>query len=61
MNQGESQLTEITDDAEARADVRSIQSDFIYRHHSDPRVQLYVPKEETFPKPLKYIDVTGST
>ena len=25
------------------------------------RVQLYVPKEETFPIPLKYIDVTRST
>ena len=35
--------------------------DFIYRHHNEPRVQLYVPKEETFPIPLKYIDVTRST
>ena len=22
---------------------------FIYRHHNEPRVQFYVPKEETFP------------
>ena len=58
---GESQPTETTDDAEARADFWSIQSDFICRHHSEPRVQLYVPKEETFPIPLKYIDVTRST
>ena len=50
-----------TDDAEARADFWSIQSDFIYRHHNEPRVQLYVPKEETFPIPLKYIDVMMST
>ena len=35
--------------------------DFIHRHHVEPRVQLYVPKEETFPIPLKYIDVTGTT
>ena len=26
-----------------------------------PRVKLYVPKEETFPIPLKYIDVTRTT
>ena len=47
--------------AEALADFQSIQGDFIYRHHNEPRVQLFVPKEETFPIPLKYIDVTGST
>ena len=58
---GESQPTEPTDDAEARADFWSIQGDFIYRHHNDTRVQLYVPKEETFPIPLKHIDVTRST
>ena len=39
----------------------SIQGDSIYRHHNEPRVQLYVPKEETFPFPLQYIDVTRST
>ena len=27
-------------------------------HHVEPRVQLYVPKEESFPIPLQYIDVT---
>ena len=32
----------------------------IYRHHNEPGVQLFVPKEETFPIPLKYIDVTRS-
>ena len=50
-----------TDDAGARADFWSIQGDFIYRHHTEPRVQLYVPKEETFPIPGKYIDVTRSS
>ena len=34
---------------------------FIYRHHNEPRVQLQVPKEETFPITLKYTDVTRST
>ena len=57
---GESQPIESTDDAEARADFWSIQGDFIYRHHNEPRIQLYAPKEETFPIPLKYIDVTRS-
>ena len=32
-----------------------------HRHHIEPRVQLYVPIEETFPIPLKYIDVMRST
>ena len=58
---GVSQPTESTDDAEASADFWSIQGDFIYRHQVEPGVQLYVPKEETFPTPLKYIDVTRST
>ena len=57
----ESQPTESTDDAEARADFWSIRGDFICRHHNEPRVQLYVSKEETLPTPLEYIDVTRST
>ena len=31
---------------------------FIYRHHVEPRVKLYSPREESFPIPLKYIDVS---
>ena len=58
---GESQTTEPKDDAEAQRDFWSIQGDFIYRHHNEPRVQLNVPKEETFPVPLKYIDVARAT
>ena len=30
---------------------------FIYRHHVEPRVKPYSPREESFPIPLKYIDV----
>ena len=41
-------------------DFWSVKGDFIYRHHIKPRVQLHVPKGETFPSPLKYIDVTRS-
>ena len=31
------------------------------RQHVDPRVKLHSPKEESFPIPLKYIDVTRTT
>ena len=47
---GEPQPTESKEDAEARADFWSIQGDFIYCHHNEPRVHLHVSKEETFPK-----------
>ena len=42
-------------------DFWSMQGDFVYRHHIEPRVQLHVPTERTFPIPLKYLDVTRST
>ena len=54
-------MDEAKDDAEARSDSSSIEGDFIYRRHVEPRVQLYVPKEETFLIPLTYIDVTRAT
>ena len=34
---------------------------FIYRHHGEPRVKLYSPREESFLVPLKYIDVSRTT
>ena len=34
---------------------------FMYRHHVEPRVKLYSSREESFPIPLKYIDVTRTT
>ena len=49
------------DDAEAKNDFWSILGDLMYRHHVEPRVKLYVPKEESCPVPLKYIDVTRNT
>ena len=61
VESGDSRPTESTDDAEARADFWSIQGDFICRHHNEPRVRLYVPKQETFLVPLKDIDVERST
>ena len=56
---GEPRPTESRDDAEVRADFWSIEGDFIYRHHNEPRVQLFLSKEETFPIPRKYIDETN--
>ena len=40
-------------DGVARNDVWSTSGNFIYRHHVEPRVKLYVPKEESFLIPLK--------
>ena len=54
------QPTESRGDAKTRRDFWSVQGDFIYRHHNEPRVQLHVPKEETFLIPLTYIDGTRS-
>ena len=31
------------------------------RHHVEPRVKTYVPKEESFPIPFRQIDVTRAT
>ena len=39
----------------------SITGDFICRHHVEHRVKLYIPREESFPIPLKCIDVTRTT
>ena len=54
-------MKETKDDAEARDDYWSMEGNFIDRFHLEPRVQLCVPKEESFSIPLKYIDVTRST
>ena len=49
------------DDEEAISDFWTITREFICRHHVQPRAKLYVPKEESFLIPLKYIDVTRTT
>ena len=49
------------DASEAVNDFWSMSGSFIYRHHVEPRVKLYSPREESFPIPLKYIDVTRTT
>ena len=35
--------------------------EIFYRHHVDPRVKFYSPREESFPILLKYIDVSRTT
>ena len=49
------------DAGEAITDFWSMSGSFIYRHHVAPRVKLYSPREELFPLPLKYIDVSRTT
>ena len=49
------------DDEEAKSDFGTITGEFIHRRHVVLRVKLYVPKEESFPIPLKYIDVARTT
>ena len=46
------------DASEALNDFWSMSGNFIYRHHIEPRVKLYSPREESFPIPLKYIYVS---
>ena len=42
-------------------DFWSMSGNFIYRHQVEPKVKLYSPREESFPIPLKYIDVSRTT
>ena len=51
----------LPDAGEAINDFWSMSGSFIYRHHVEPRVKLYSPREESFPIRLKYIDVTRTT
>ena len=47
-------------DAEAKNDFLSITGDFICHQHVESRVKLYVPREQSFLIPLKYIDLAGN-
>ena len=51
----------LPDAGEAINDFWSMSGNFIYRHHVERRVKLYSPREESFPIPLKYIDVSRTT
>ena len=56
-----SQPAETKEDAESRNDFWSIEGDFICRHHVEPGVDFFVSKEDSFPIPLKHIDVTTTS
>ena len=49
------------DAGEAINDLWPMSGNFIYCHHVEPRVKLYSPREESFPIPLKYSDVSRTT
>ena len=49
------------DAGEAINDLWSMSGNFIYRHHVEARVKLFSLREESFPFPLKYIDVSRTT
>ena len=49
------------DAIEAINDLMSMSGNIIYRHHVEPRVKLYSPREESFLVPMKYIDVSRTT
>ena len=51
----------LPDTGEAMNDFCSMSGNNIYRHHAEPRVELYVLREESFPIPPRYIDVTRGT
>ena len=46
---------------EAISDFWSTSGNFIHRHHVEPRVKLYSPREESLPIPLKHIDVSRTS
>ena len=51
----------LPDAGEAINDFWSVSTNFIYRHHVEPRDKLYSPRDESFPIPLQYIDVSRTT
>ena len=51
----------LPDASEAINDFWSMSANFKNRHDVEPRVKLYSPREDSFPIPLKYIDVSRTT
>ena len=49
------------DAGEAINDFWSMSGNFKNRHNVEPRVKLFSPRDESFPIPLKYIDVSRTT
>ena len=51
----------LPDAIEAINNFWSMSGNFKNRHHVEPRVKLYSPREASFPIPQKYIDVSRTT
>ena len=51
----------LLDTSEAINDFWSMSGNFKNRHHVEPRVKLHSLREESFPIPLKHIDVSRTT
>ena len=51
----------LLDAGDAMNDFWSMSGNFICRHHVEPRVKLYSPREESFPIPHKHMDVSRTT
>ena len=51
----------LLDAGEATNDFWYMSGNFRDRHHVEPRVHVYSPREESFSIPLKYIDVSRTT
>ena len=49
------------DEEKDKEDCWSVSGYFVHRLHVEPGVKLYVPREESFPIPLEYVDVTRTT
>ena len=61
-SEGSQLLDTFSDDSAVRKDCWSIEENYNYRHHVEPRVKLYVPKEEEkFPIPLRKFYMTKRT
>ena len=58
LGESEGSLPLPQDAGEAIHDFWSMSGNFKNRHHVEPRVKLYSPREESFAIPLKYIDVS---
>ena len=61
LGESEGSLPPPQDSGEAINDFWSTSGNFMYCHHVEPRVKLYSPREESFPIPLEYFDVSITT
>ena len=61
LGESEGSLPPPQDSLPDASEAITMSGNFKNRHHVEPRVKLYQPREESFPVPLKYIDVSKTT